>query len=192
MITGLLFVQAVAFAVLSGIVASNKNRDPAGWGALGFLFGLFAFIAVLVLEKVEPNEEQRSATNSNQSSTTQEFDPDEHEKKCPVCAEYIKLEAQACKHCGHEFSEEEVEQKIEEVKLEHKRTTTKSQRETKSVPDRGDKSNPPSDPSNTYSTSDRPDTYAPDTSRTKRWVITLLVFGGIIVIIIAIAIQQAG
>jgi predicted amidophosphoribosyltransferase len=42
----------------------------------------------------------------------------EHEKKCPDCAEYIKLEAQVCKHCGHEFSEDEVERQIEKKKTE--------------------------------------------------------------------------
>lgn len=30
-------------------------------------------------------------------------------KKCPMCAEFIKEDALACKHCGHRFSEEEVE-----------------------------------------------------------------------------------
>lgn len=31
------------------------------------------------------------------------------EKKCPRCAEIIKVEARACKHCGHEFSQRDVE-----------------------------------------------------------------------------------
>lgn len=171
MIAAIFLVQAVAFAVLSGIVANNKNRNPAGWGALGFLFGLFAFIAVLVLEKVEPNEEQRSATISSQSSTTQEFDPDEHKKKCPMCAEYIKLEARRCKHCGHEVSEHEVEQKIKEVRREQKRTTTQSRRGAKRLQEK------PNSPSG---------------SKTDQWVITIAVLGGIILIILVIAIHQAG
>lgn len=31
------------------------------------------------------------------------------EKKCPRCAEHIKVDALVCRHCGHEFSQAEVE-----------------------------------------------------------------------------------
>jgi hypothetical protein len=89
-ITGILLIQAVAFAVLSGIVANNKNRDPAKWGIIGLLFGLFGFIAVIAVSTVK------------------------NEKKCPACAEHIKVEARVCKHCGYEFSDEEVERRIAE------------------------------------------------------------------------------
>jgi len=113
-ITGILLIQAVTFAILSGIVASNKNRDPAGWGVIGLLFGLFGFIAAVAVGEGE--ETQSSSDQNSQPSGEGEFDPDEHEKKCPMCAEYIKLEARRCKHCGHEFSKKEVERQIEEVK----------------------------------------------------------------------------
>ena len=117
MITGILLVQAVAFAVLSGIVANKKSRDPVGWGLLGLVFGLLGFIAALVVEEVE-SEEKQSSPRRKHSSAPQEFDPDEHEKKCPDCAEYIKLEARVCKHCGHEFSDEEVEQQVAQARQE--------------------------------------------------------------------------
>jgi hypothetical protein len=90
-ITGILLIQAVAFAVLSGIVANNKNRDPVKWGIIGLLFGLFGFIAVIAVSTVK------------------------NEKKCPACAEHIKVEARVCKHCGYEFSDEEVERRIAEA-----------------------------------------------------------------------------
>ena len=119
----ILLVQAVACAVLSAIVASNKNRNVAGWGALGFFFGVLGFIASIAVSEVEETE-QSSRTKSTsrqgrQKSTAQDFDPDEHEKKCPMCAEYIKLEAHRCKHCGQEFSEGEVEEQIEEKRQEY-------------------------------------------------------------------------
>jgi hypothetical protein len=87
MIVGLLFVQAIVFAILSGIVASNKNPDAFGWGVLGFLFGLFGFIAAVAVGEVE--ETQSSSRQRSQSSSAQDFDPDQHEKKCPACAEEV-------------------------------------------------------------------------------------------------------
>lgn len=96
----------MVFAVPSVIVASNKNRNSAGWGIFGFLFGLFDFIAALVAKEVKPQGKKVSSRRESQPSRNREFTPDEHEKKCPMCAEYIKLEARHCKHCGHEISEE--------------------------------------------------------------------------------------
>jgi hypothetical protein len=127
----LLLAQAITFAILSAIIASNKNRNAAGWGTLGFIFGLFGFIAAIAVGEAEQNaqssrrgsarQRKQSSTSKNssdkkknQQSKPQKFDPDQHEKKCPDCAEYIKLEARVCKHCGHRFSDEEVERQVEE------------------------------------------------------------------------------
>ena len=120
MIVAILLIQAVAFAILSGIVASNKNRDAFGWSVLGFLFGLFGFIAVVAVSEVEKRK--------SQSLGAQEFDPDKHDKKCPSCAEYIKLEARVCKHCGHEFSEGSVKRQIEERKQEVEQDKNKAEK----------------------------------------------------------------
>ncbi|MCS3616494.1 zinc ribbon domain-containing protein [Salinibacter ruber] len=132
MITGLLFVQAVVFGILSAIIASNKNRSAGGWGALGLLFGLFGFIAAIAVgeaeddarssrrrssqQKSSSSERRQTSPRREKQSPAQDFDPDEYRKKCLMCAEYIKLEARVCCHCGHEFSEKEVEQQIEKAK----------------------------------------------------------------------------
>ena len=134
-------VQAVAFAVLSAIIASNKNRSTAGWGALGFVFGLFGFIAAIAVSEVKKNtssspvgrtqssNKRRTRSRSKrQRSRTEDFDSDDHEKKCPDCAEYIKLEAQVCKHCGREFSEQEVAEKTQEKREEYKQSKRKKRR----------------------------------------------------------------
>jgi ribosomal protein L32 len=137
-IAAVLLIQAAAFGVLSAIIASNKNRSAAGWGALGFLFGLFGFIAAIAVgeaeddtrssrrrssqqsspQKSSSSEKKQTSRSKAKQSTAQDFDPDEHEKKCPMCAEYIKLEARVCKHCGQEFSDEEVERQIAEKREE--------------------------------------------------------------------------
>ena len=116
MVVGILLIQAVGFAIISAIVASNKNRNPVGWGALGFLFGLFGFIAAVAVGEIEEKEGRSGSRGRSTPSAAGHFNPDEHEKKCPRCAEYIKLEAQVCKHFEHEFSEEEVVRQVEKAK----------------------------------------------------------------------------
>lgn len=120
MITVYIVCIWIAFAVLSAIVASNKNRSVLGWALIGLLFSVFGFLAALVVSEVE-KEGDTSRGRKRQCSTTQVFDPDEHEKKCPMCAEYIKLEARICRYCGHEFSEEDVKRQIEETKMKVKK-----------------------------------------------------------------------
>ena len=123
-IVTILVLQAFAFAVLSAIVANNKNRDPTGWFILGLLFGVFTFLAALVVNEVEP---QRKVTTTSARSTN-EFDPEDEEKKCPDCAEYVRLEAHVCKHCGYRWSEDVVEQHVEQRKQEFEEEKKKRKR----------------------------------------------------------------
>lgn len=71
-------------------------------GACSGFFELFGFIAAVAVGEVEPKEGKTSSRQKSQSSTIREFDPDEHDKKCPDCAEYIKLEARAAVRCCRE------------------------------------------------------------------------------------------
>jgi len=59
MLTEILIVQAVASAVLSAIVAYNKNRHVTGWCLLGALFGVLGLVAVASIGEVE--EDQKPA-----------------------------------------------------------------------------------------------------------------------------------
>ena len=104
-------IGAVAFGILSAIVANNKHRDGFGWFVLGFLFGPFGFVASLVVEKLEPDQNQTRAssisTSSKQSSDRptlpampSESSTEDDETHCPECLEPVRAKASRCKHCG--------------------------------------------------------------------------------------------
>jgi len=40
-------------------------------------------------------------------------------KKCPACAEQIKLEALVCRFCGQTFDDKDVQKEIEAIKAKH-------------------------------------------------------------------------
>lgn len=81
----------LCFAVVTALAASSKGRSAAGWFVLGFLFSLFALIAVLVMPSIK--REQPTASNSAPPT-------DNTHRPCPDCAEPILLAAKVCKHCG--------------------------------------------------------------------------------------------
>ena len=45
-----IFILWLAFAVLTALAASARGRNGAAWFILGAIFGVFAFVAVLVMK----------------------------------------------------------------------------------------------------------------------------------------------
>jgi predicted amidophosphoribosyltransferase len=84
-----------AIAIPDGLYVIMWAVAIAGYG-----FGAWTIFSNIQTQKVEREMEYDLATSKN----------------CPKCAETIKLEARVCKHCGYEFSDEEIEKEREERK----------------------------------------------------------------------------
>lgn len=48
---------AIVGAFISGIVASGKNRNAVGWGALGFVFPVIGIVAICCLPAHKSTEQ---------------------------------------------------------------------------------------------------------------------------------------
>ena len=44
------FVYAIGFAIVTALAAGARGHNAGLWAGLGFLFGIFALIAVLVIK----------------------------------------------------------------------------------------------------------------------------------------------
>jgi hypothetical protein len=122
--TQVLIAQAVLFGIISAVVANQKNRGPVQWFFLGLAFGVFGFIGSLIVSDVR--------ADSGSESTS--FDPERQTKKCPDCAERIKLEARVCRYCNNEFLEAQVEKEINNARQRFERRTNNDEAEEEDKP----------------------------------------------------------
>jgi hypothetical protein len=123
----------ILFGIGAAIAGSNKGRSGFKWFLVGVLLGPFGLLFALLVPKVDTSmpttfggkyPTNNAASNSfnlppGDSITVMdltaintpegEISLDQETKKCPQCAEIIKLEAKKCRYCGEILDPNEVE-----------------------------------------------------------------------------------
>lgn len=86
----LLLLIWILCGVAGGMILANKGRSGCGGFALGFLLGPFGLVIALVMGTDHKELEKRSLEEGDM-------------RKCPSCAELVRVEATKCRFCGSEL-----------------------------------------------------------------------------------------
>ena len=86
----LIFVVAPLLGLIPAVIANGKGRNFILWWMYGWALFPIAFLHSLLMSESKPASVVAA------------------ERKCPMCAEAVKLEAKICKHCRHELPEVEL------------------------------------------------------------------------------------
>lgn len=94
-----LVIQA-GLAAIVAVLAKKRGKSPAGYFWLSFLLTIFIGLIVLLIQTSGTQNVRNLGLNPNLGLLN-----GEKVIKCSKCAEWVKVEAVVCKHCGQEIAE---------------------------------------------------------------------------------------